>query len=98
LAPGLSPQYLAWPVALALAVSPGLGRRLSLASLPLLLGFYALFMPPVLAGAAAWAPPRLGQSATLLWALANLLWWIYMASQWAHSGARVLLARPRNAS
>jgi hypothetical protein len=98
LAPGLSPQYLAWPVALALAVSPRLALRLSLASLPLLGCFYGLFMPTVLAGPAAWAPPRLGQSAVLLWALANLLWWIYLAAQWLALGPRMRLARPRGAA
>jgi hypothetical protein len=97
-APGLSAQYLAWPVALALAVSPRLALRLCLASLPLLLAFYGCFMPTVLLGAAAWAPPRLGQSVTLLWALANLLWWIYLAAQWVELGPRVLLARPRGAA
>jgi hypothetical protein len=98
LAPGLSPQYLVWPAALALAVSPQLCLRLCLAGLPLLLGFYGLFMPAVLAGSAAWAPPRLGQGATLLWALANLLWWIYLAALWLRLGPRVFLARPRGAA
>jgi len=98
LAPGLSPQYLAWPVALALAVSPRLALRLSLACLPLLACFYGLFLPPVLAGTAAWAPPALGTSGTLLWALANLLWWIYLAAQWHRFSPRVLMARPRGAA
>jgi hypothetical protein len=97
-APGLSPQYLAWPVALALAVSPRLALRLSLASLPLLLCFYGLFMPTVLAGPAAWAPPRLGPGAVLLWALANLLWWLYLAAQWYSLGPRMRLARPHGAA
>ena len=97
LAPGLSPQYLAWPVALALAVSPRLALRLSLACLPLLGCFYALFLPTVLAGKAAWVPPALGQIGTLLWALANLLWWIYLAAQWKDFGPRALQHRPRHA-
>jgi hypothetical protein len=98
LAPGLSPQYLAWPVALALAVNPRLALRLGLACLPLLLAFYALFMPAVLAGGLAWPPPRLGQGATLLWALANLLWWTYLAAQWSRLSPQVFLGRPRGAA
>jgi hypothetical protein len=84
LAPGLSPQYLVWAPALALAVSPALCRRLSLAALPLALGFYALFMPGVLAGPAAWSPPADGPALIWAWAAANLAWWSWMAVEWKH--------------
>ena len=82
LAPGLSPQYLGWPIALALLRPSGPAWRLTLASLPLLVGFYALFMPPVLLGAAAWAPPRVPQAFYLLWAVANLGWCFFVAAEW----------------
>lgn len=82
LAPGLSPQYLLWAPALALAVSPALAWRLSLAALPLAALFYALFMPGVLAGAAAWAPPQPGTALILGFAAANLAWWCWTALEW----------------
>ncbi|MGH7442012.1 MAG: hypothetical protein ACREKE_04990, partial [bacterium] len=82
LAPGLSPQYLLWAPALALAVSPRLCWRLSLGALPLALGFYALFMPTVLVGDAAWATPRQGPALMWTWAGANLLWWLWAAREW----------------
>lgn len=84
LAPGLSPQYLGWPIAFALLRPGGPAWRLTLASLPLLVAFYALFMPPVLAGAAAWAPPRVPPLYYLLWAAANLAWCFFVAVEWVH--------------
>jgi hypothetical protein len=84
LAPGLSPQYLVWAPAMALAVSPLLCWRLSLAALPLALGFYALFMPGVLAGPAAWSPPLESPALIWAWAAANLAWWSWTALEWKH--------------
>ena len=91
LAPGLSPQYLIWAPALALAFSPALAWRLSLAALPLALGFYALFMPEVLAGRAAWAPPEQTHALILAWGAANLVWWLWTAGEWR----RLSFGRPR---
>lgn len=82
LAPGLSPQYLVWPAALLLLRPGGAARRYSAFSLPLLLCFYALIMPSVLAGRAAWAPPQLGAGLTLGWAALNLLWWAWGTTEW----------------
>ena len=83
LAPGFSPQYLGWPIALALLRPGGPAWRLTFAGLPLLVAFYALFMPPVLAGAAAWAPPHVPPMFYLLWAAANLGWCFFAAVEWA---------------
>ncbi len=82
LAPGLSPQYLLWAPALALAWSPGLCLRLSVPALALAAGFYALVLPGVLAGSAAWAPPRPIPGLMFAWAAANLAWWAWSAGQW----------------
>lgn len=92
-APGLSPQYLAWPAALGLLVGGSFALRYSLASLALLAGFYALFMPAVLAGQAAWAPPGLGPGWTLVWAAANLAWWAWGLGAWAQLQRRNLAVR-----
>jgi hypothetical protein len=93
LAPGLSPQYLVWAPALALAVSPALAWRLSLAALPLGLGFYALFMPGVLAGPFAWSPPSQSRILILAWGAANLAWWLWMLPQWKGLQERNLARR-----
>jgi hypothetical protein len=82
LAPGLSPQYLSWAPALALALAPALAWRLSLAALPLAAGFYALFMPGVLAGPFAWPTPAQRPALILAWGAANLLWWSWTAVEW----------------
>lgn len=92
-APGLAPQYLIWPAALALLQRPSLGWRLTLWCLPLALIFYALWMPVVLAGAAAWSPPELKPWAVLLWGGVNLLWWAGMALEWDRQ--REHLLRPQ---
>jgi hypothetical protein len=81
-APGLSPQYLAWPAAFSLLVSGGYAWRYHLASFPLLVAFYALFMPGALAGEAAWAPPSLAPGYILLWAALNLGWWAWAWREW----------------
>jgi hypothetical protein len=81
-APGLSPQYLAWPAAFSLLIGIRQAWHYQLASLPLLAGFYALFMPEALAGAAAWAPPSLGAGWILLWAALNLAWWAWAWREW----------------
>jgi uncharacterized membrane protein len=90
LAPGLSVQYLAWAPALALAVSTRLAWRLSLAALPLAAGFYACFMPVVLAGPAAWDAPRQGPLLMGSWALANLAWYAWTAREWKRRAAAAL--------
>lgn len=95
LAPGLSPQSMGWPIALALAVSPALAWRLTWLALPLLVGFYGLFMPAVLAGPWAWEAPRLGPLATLGWALLNLVWWVCCLLQWNRLTPRVLMPAGR---
>jgi hypothetical protein len=81
-APGLSPQYLAWPAAFSLLAGGGLAWRYHIASLPLLVGFYALFMPVVLAGHAAWPAPQLGAGPILLWAALNLAWCGWAWREW----------------
>jgi len=92
-APGLSPQYLAWPAALSLLLANGLALRFQLFSLPLLLGFYALFMPAVLAGQAAWAAPSLAPGFILLWAALNLGWWAWGLNEWLRLQRLNLVAR-----
>ncbi|HTB23392.1 MAG TPA: hypothetical protein VK914_11890 [bacterium] len=94
LAPGLSPQYLIWAPALALALSPALVWRLSLAALPLALAFYALFMPSVLAASMAWSPPSPSPALILAWGAANLAWWAWTLREWGGLKDRNL-ARPR---
>jgi hypothetical protein len=81
-APGLSAQYLVWPAAMALLLNNGSAVRQSIASLLLLLLFYGLFMPEVLAGSAAWPAPRLAPGMLLLWAALNLAWWAWCFNEW----------------
>lgn len=76
LLPGLPVTALAWPPALALAVSPRLAWRLGLGGLALLLGHDAFFDPQALVGAAAWAPPGSQTAWLLLWSLVNLGAWL----------------------
>lgn len=93
-APGLSPQYLAWPAAFLLLL-PGFGAlRYSAAGAVLLGLFYALYMPAVLAGAGAWDPPALGAGSILLWAAANLAWWAWGLVEWQRLQRRNLATRP----
>jgi hypothetical protein len=92
-APGLSPQYVVWPAAFALLLGKGFAWRYHLATLPLLAAFYALFMPAVLAGAAAWAPPALGPGLILLWAALNLAWWAWGLNDWLRLQRLNLVAR-----
>jgi hypothetical protein len=96
LAPALSVQYLAWAPALALAVSPSLGWRLSLAALPLAVVFYALFMPAVLAGPSAWAPPVQSPGVLLAWAGLNLAWWFWTLGEWRRAGDCARIRRPQH--
>lgn len=81
-APGLSPQYLCWPAAFSLLAGGAYAWRFHLASLPLLVAFYALFMPGALAGEAAWAPPSLAPGFILLWGAVNLVWWGWAWREW----------------
>jgi hypothetical protein len=90
LAPGLSPQYLVWAPALALAVSPVLAWRLSLAGFLLASGLYALFMPAVLAGPLAWAPLPQTATSILAWGGINLLWWLWTVTEWRRLKSRNL--------
>jgi hypothetical protein len=83
LAPGLSPQYLVWPAAFLLLLPGSVAWRYSAAALGLLAAFYALYMPPVHAGSAAWDPPALGPALILLWAAINLACWAWGLGLWA---------------
>ena len=95
LLPALPLAALAWPLALALAVSPRLAWRLSLAGLVLLLGHDALFDPQALAGAGAWAPVGLQAAWLLPWALLNLAAWLGLLVQWARLAPQVWLPQRR---
>jgi len=91
MAPGLSPQYLIWAPALALAVSSRLAWRLSLVALPLALLFYVLFMPQVLAGPAAWAAPQPTHALIMIWGTVNLAWCLWTFFEWKNLEERNLL-------
>lgn len=82
LAPGLSPQYLVWPAAFSFLLSTRFALRYHLFSLPLLVAFYGLFMPQVLAGRHAWAPPQAPALFILFWAACNLAWWAWGLGEW----------------
>jgi hypothetical protein len=95
LLPALPLSALAWPMGLALAVSPRLSWRLGLTGLSLLLGHDALFDPQALAGAAAWEPVGLQAGWLLLWAFVNLAWWLSLMVQWARLAPQVWLPQRR---
>jgi hypothetical protein len=95
LLPGLPLAALAWPLALALAVSPRLAWRLGLSGLALALGHDALFDPSALAGAGAWAPVGRQAAWLLPWALLNLAWCLGLLVQWAALAPQVWLPARR---
>jgi hypothetical protein len=97
LLPALPLSAVAWPLGLALALSPRLAWRLALGGLPLLLAHEALFEPAVLAGAAAWAPVGAQSGYLLLWSLMNLAWWLAVMVQWARLAPQVWLPPRRRA-
>jgi hypothetical protein len=97
LLPAVPLSALAWPLGLALAVSPRLAWRLALSGLGVLLAHEALFDPAVLAGAAAWAPVGVQAGWLLLWSLVNLAWWLSLMVQWARLAPQVWLPPRRRA-
>lgn len=81
-APALSPQYLLWGLPFALLLPGRMAARHLLVVLPMLLVFYALFMPEVLAGPLAWAPPQIPSAFFLIWGLLNLGLWVFLLREW----------------